>query len=199
MSFSIILQSTERWQFFNMAHKVPTHQGHARDVASKNYMYTTLYMNSIICICTYVSVTELKGKPALWVKFTRIYFFRILHLTSYVGKLQRATALMCSRQESSRVIPFYLCFSVVILFYQYFQDKLYSDNKFLLQRHLRVQFIEIVKKEIWCEALALKFQKVLINNGFQGFYERSAGICVRDVSKTKTWCCFINTVNICFS
>ncbi|XP_038216727.1 uncharacterized protein LOC119835800 [Zerene cesonia] len=59
-------------------------------------------------------------------------------------------------------------------------DKIYSANKFLLQRNARAQFLNIAKKSIWCETLTLKFQKALTNIGYKGFFDKSYSVCVRD-------------------
>ncbi|CAB3226105.1 unnamed protein product [Arctia plantaginis] len=59
-------------------------------------------------------------------------------------------------------------------------DKIFPVNRFLLQRNLRAQFLNVVKKVVWCEALSMKFQKALSNLGFMGFFDQSAYLCVRD-------------------
>ncbi|KAG6458526.1 uncharacterized protein LOC115448907 isoform X2 [Manduca sexta] len=59
-------------------------------------------------------------------------------------------------------------------------DKIYPVHKFLLQRNVRVQFLNIVKKKMWCEALTMKFQKALTNLGFIGYFDTTACVCIRD-------------------
>ncbi|XP_035459310.1 ovochymase-1-like [Spodoptera frugiperda] len=67
-------------------------------------------------------------------------------------------------------------------------DKIYPVHKFLLQRNMRVQFVNIVKKTLWCEALTIKFQKALSNLGFVGMFDKSACICVRDPDRVAQPC-----------
>ncbi|XP_075990883.1 granzyme H-like [Anticarsia gemmatalis] len=67
-------------------------------------------------------------------------------------------------------------------------DKIYPVHKFLLQRNVRVQYLNIVKKSVWCEALTVKFQKALSNMGFVGFFDKRACICVRDPDRTAQPC-----------
>lgn len=62
------------------------------------------------------------------------------------------------------------------------QDRIYPVHKFLLQRTVRVQFLNIVKKTVWCEALSIKFQKALTNIGFFGYFDKGGCVCVKDVS-----------------
>lgn len=67
-------------------------------------------------------------------------------------------------------------------------DKIYPVHKFLLQRNVRAQFMNIVKKNLWCEALAIKFQKGLSNLGFHGIIDTSSCICIRDTDRTAQPC-----------
>ncbi|XP_028032191.1 uncharacterized protein LOC114244537 [Bombyx mandarina] len=67
-------------------------------------------------------------------------------------------------------------------------DKIYPSHKFLLQRNVRVQFMNIVKKSEWCETLTIKFQKALNNLGFLGYFDKTACICVRDPDRTAQPC-----------
>ncbi|XP_022833195.1 uncharacterized protein LOC111361095 [Spodoptera litura] len=67
-------------------------------------------------------------------------------------------------------------------------DKIYPVHKFLLQRNVRVQFLNIVKKTLWCEALTIKFQKALSNLGFLGMFDKGACICVRDPDRLAQPC-----------
>ncbi|XP_021193973.3 uncharacterized protein LOC110378884 [Helicoverpa armigera] len=67
-------------------------------------------------------------------------------------------------------------------------DVIYPVNKFLLQRNVRVQFMNIVKKSLWCEALTIKFQKALSNLGFLGLFDKSACVCVRDPDRIAQPC-----------
>jgi hypothetical protein len=55
-------------------------------------------------------------------------------------------------------------------------------NRFHLQRTVRVQFLNIVKKNLWCEPLLIKFQKALTNLGFFGYFDKVGSVCVKDVS-----------------
>ncbi|XP_052746489.1 uncharacterized protein LOC112047643 isoform X1 [Bicyclus anynana] len=59
-------------------------------------------------------------------------------------------------------------------------DKIYPVHKFLLQRNVRVQFLIIVKKSLWCDTISLKFQNAMTNLGYTGDFDRSVSICVRD-------------------
>ncbi|XP_063837538.1 uncharacterized protein LOC135086691 [Ostrinia nubilalis] len=67
-------------------------------------------------------------------------------------------------------------------------DRIYPVHRFLLQRNVRVQFLNIVKKNLWCEALSIKFQKALSNLGFFGFYDKSGCTCVRDPDRMAQPC-----------
>lgn len=67
-------------------------------------------------------------------------------------------------------------------------DIIYPVAKFLLQRNLRVQFMNIVKMSMWCEALNIKFQKALSNIGYHGTLPKAASVCVRDTDKTAQPC-----------
>ncbi|XP_053624538.1 granzyme H-like [Plodia interpunctella] len=67
-------------------------------------------------------------------------------------------------------------------------DKIFPVHKFLLQRNLRAQFVNTVKKGDWCEALSLKFQKALTNLGFHGYFENTGSICVRDPDRAAQPC-----------
>lgn len=66
------------------------------------------------------------------------------------------------------------------------QDKIYPVHKFLLQRNVRVQFLNIVKMHMWCDALALKFQKSLASFGFEGYFDKYSHVCIRDVRLLST-------------
>lgn len=44
--------------------------------------------------------------------------------------------------------------------------------------------MNIVKKNMWCEALSIKFQKALANMGFFGYFDKGGCICVKDVRVT---------------
>ncbi|CAH0401788.1 unnamed protein product [Chilo suppressalis] len=67
-------------------------------------------------------------------------------------------------------------------------DKIYPVHRFLLQRNLRVQFLNIVKTSEWCEALIIKFQKALAALGFMGMFEKSSTICVKDPGRAAQPC-----------
>ncbi|CAH0577948.1 unnamed protein product [Chrysodeixis includens] len=67
-------------------------------------------------------------------------------------------------------------------------DRIYPVHKFLLQRNVRVQFMNIVKKNLWCEALTIKFQTALSNLGFLGLFDKGACICLRDPDRTAQPC-----------
>ncbi|KAJ8737757.1 hypothetical protein PYW08_000352 [Mythimna loreyi] len=67
-------------------------------------------------------------------------------------------------------------------------DKIYPVDKYLLQRNIRVQFLNIVKKNLWCEALTIKFQKALTNLGFHGLIDQDGRVCVRDPDRTAQPC-----------
>ncbi|CAH2216462.1 jg24662, partial [Pararge aegeria aegeria] len=61
-------------------------------------------------------------------------------------------------------------------------DKIYPVHKFLLQRNIRVQYLIIVKKSLWCNTISLKFQKAMSNLGYNGQFDSAVSLCVRDVS-----------------
>lgn len=63
-----------------------------------------------------------------------------------------------------------------------FQDKIYPVYKFLLQRNVRVQFLNIVKMHEWCDALSVKLEKSLANLGYDGEIDKTNMLCLRDVS-----------------
>ncbi|CAG9781718.1 unnamed protein product [Diatraea saccharalis] len=65
------------------------------------------------------------------------------------------------------------CFTAGWHFF-YKDDKIYPIHKFLLQRHLRVQFVNIVKMSEWCEALTIKFQKAVAAFGFMGLFDKTS-------------------------
>ncbi|KAJ8737056.1 hypothetical protein PYW07_000327 [Mythimna separata] len=67
-------------------------------------------------------------------------------------------------------------------------DKIYPIDKYLLQRNVRVQFLNIVKKNLWCEALTIKFQKALTNLGFHGLIDQDGRVCIRDPDRTAQPC-----------
>ncbi|KAL0851681.1 hypothetical protein ABMA28_000014 [Loxostege sticticalis] len=67
-------------------------------------------------------------------------------------------------------------------------DRIYPIHRFLLQRNVRVQFMNIVKKNMWCEALSIKFQKALANMGFFGYFDKGGCICVKDPDRTAQPC-----------
>ncbi|XP_059055105.1 uncharacterized protein LOC131849128, partial [Achroia grisella] len=67
-------------------------------------------------------------------------------------------------------------------------DKIYPIHRFLLQRNVRAQFLNIVKKNVWCEALSIKFQNALSNIGFFGFLDKGGSICVRDPDRIAQPC-----------
>ncbi|XP_072931257.1 uncharacterized protein [Epargyreus clarus] len=59
-------------------------------------------------------------------------------------------------------------------------DKIYPVQRFLLQRNLRVQFLNIEKTHLWCDTLSIKFQKALINIGYTGHFDKTSCLCIRD-------------------
>ncbi|XP_023940590.2 uncharacterized protein LOC112047643 isoform X2 [Bicyclus anynana] len=67
-------------------------------------------------------------------------------------------------------------------------DKIYPVHKFLLQRNVRVQFLIIVKKSLWCDTISLKFQNAMTNLGYTGDFDRSVSICVRDPNREAQPC-----------
>ncbi|CAH2034894.1 unnamed protein product, partial [Iphiclides podalirius] len=70
----------------------------------------------------------------------------------------------------------------------YKEDKIFPRKKFLLQKDLRVQFVNIAKKHLWCDTLSITYQKALQNLGFLGYSDKSAYICIRDPDKTAQPC-----------
>ncbi|XP_045784948.1 uncharacterized protein LOC123880706 [Maniola jurtina] len=68
-------------------------------------------------------------------------------------------------------------------------DKIYLPHKFLLQRNVRVQFVAVVKKTLWCDTITLKFQKAMINRGYTGeFDDDDVSVCVRDPNREAQPC-----------
>ncbi|CAF4749865.1 unnamed protein product [Pieris macdunnoughi] len=67
-------------------------------------------------------------------------------------------------------------------------DKIYPVSKFLLQRNTRVQFLEIARKNVWCDTLTLKFQKALLNIGYKGVFDKSYSVCIRDTDQIAQPC-----------
>nr|XP_034839286.1 uncharacterized protein LOC117995377 [Maniola hyperantus] len=59
-------------------------------------------------------------------------------------------------------------------------DKIYPGLKFLLQRNVRAQYVSVVKKNLWCNTITLKFQKAMTNLGYTGDFEDDVSICTRD-------------------
>ncbi|VVC94323.1 unnamed protein product [Leptidea sinapis] len=70
----------------------------------------------------------------------------------------------------------------------YKNDKIFSGNKFLLQRNLRAQYVDISKRSVWCETLSLKFQQAIVNLGYTGYFDKNACICVRDTERIAQPC-----------
>ncbi|CAH0715971.1 unnamed protein product, partial [Brenthis ino] len=64
-------------------------------------------------------------------------------------------------------------------------DKIYPVQKFLLQRNIRVQYLVIAKKNLWCNTITLKFQQAMTNLGFDGLFDKTSSICVKDVSSER--------------
>ncbi|OWR42752.1 hypothetical protein KGM_207168 [Danaus plexippus plexippus] len=59
-------------------------------------------------------------------------------------------------------------------------DKIYPTNKFLLQRQVRTQYLVIAKKNVWCNAIKLRFQKAMANLGYMGNFDKTATVCLKD-------------------
>ncbi|KPI96203.1 hypothetical protein RR46_06937, partial [Papilio xuthus] len=68
------------------------------------------------------------------------------------------------------------------------QDVIYQKKKFLLQRNMRVQFLNIAKKRLWCDPLSVRFHAALVNLGFIGYSDESTAICLRDAERTAQPC-----------
>nr|XP_026499311.1 uncharacterized protein LOC113403087 [Vanessa tameamea] len=67
-------------------------------------------------------------------------------------------------------------------------DKIYPVHKFLLQRNIRVQYLIIVKKSLWCNTITMKFQKAMTNLGFVGYFDKASSICVKDPDREAQPC-----------
>ncbi|XP_013179308.1 PREDICTED: uncharacterized protein LOC106126294 [Papilio xuthus] len=67
-------------------------------------------------------------------------------------------------------------------------DVIYQKKKFLLQRNMRVQFLNIAKKRLWCDPLSVRFHAALVNLGFIGYSDESTAICLRDAERTAQPC-----------
>ncbi|CAK1588538.1 unnamed protein product [Parnassius mnemosyne] len=66
-------------------------------------------------------------------------------------------------------------------------DKITQD-KFLLQRNMRVQFMNVAKKYLYCDTLEIKFQQGLIHLGFEGHTDKTTYICIHDPDRTAQPC-----------
>ncbi|CAH2104077.1 unnamed protein product [Euphydryas editha] len=67
-------------------------------------------------------------------------------------------------------------------------DKIYPIHKFLLQRNIRVQYLIIVKKSLWCNTVTVKFQKAMTNLGYTGYFDKTASVCVKDPDREAQPC-----------
>ncbi|XP_068617325.1 uncharacterized protein [Battus philenor] len=67
-------------------------------------------------------------------------------------------------------------------------DKIYPTKKFLLQKNMRAQFMNIAIKHIWCDTLAIKYENALTNLGFSGYTDKSAYMCMRDPDRIAQPC-----------
>ncbi|CAG5039247.1 unnamed protein product [Parnassius apollo] len=78
------------------------------------------------------------------------------------------------------------CFMAGYHFF-YKGDKV-RDGKFLLQRNLRIQFLQIGKKHLWCDKIMYNFQEGIGQFGFSGYSDKESSICVRDVDRAAQPC-----------
>ncbi|XP_026315195.1 granzyme M-like [Hyposmocoma kahamanoa] len=70
----------------------------------------------------------------------------------------------------------------------YKNDKIFPVSKFLLQRNIRVQFLNVVRMHAWCDVLSIKLEKSLANLGYEGELDKSNMICVRDPDQAAQPC-----------
>ncbi|KAI8431080.1 hypothetical protein MSG28_001139 [Choristoneura fumiferana] len=59
-------------------------------------------------------------------------------------------------------------------------DEIYPVQKFLIRRKLRLQFLNLVTKQSYCDTLLLKFENALEDLGYMGFFSKSDLRCFRD-------------------
>ncbi|XP_061720812.1 uncharacterized protein LOC133527671 [Cydia pomonella] len=70
----------------------------------------------------------------------------------------------------------------------YTGDKIYPGPKYILQRNLRLQQLNLVNKEVYCDTLVLKYEKATDDLGNTKDFRKDDVLCFRDTDYTAQPC-----------